>query len=271
MDISIRRFGRAGREMVGVMQHAAAGRRPRAAFLLCRPLGQEAIRTSAMFRALADRLAREGCTVLRFDYHGTGDSPGDEGMQSMALWAEDLLAAHELLLREDPQCPVHWFGMGLGGNIAARAAARATVAPRHAVLWEPVLDGQGYMRDLLASHRSELSRELGLEWHQVLRRKREEEPSLPGVVLGFHVGAPLTEELRQLKELPLSPAARRGVKLTCAVTKDQQEAMHIAQKHLGEALRLHVVETRTNWMSTEALGTAIVPQDVPRTLLATLQ
>ncbi|MCM5680344.1 alpha/beta hydrolase [Schlegelella sp. S2-27] len=221
-----------------------------------------------MFRALSDRLAREGCDVLRFDYHGTGDSAGDEGQQSIERWTEDVIAAHEVLCEAASQRPVHWFGMGLGANMAARAAGRARIAPSHAVLWEPVLNGQEYLDALLSSHRSELSRELGLEWNQLRQRGREQEPSLPGVVLGFEVGEALFGELQRLEALPLHAAARRGVKLTCAVHAQQREAL---QKALGSAVRLHTVETRTNWMSTEALGTAIVPQDVPRILLETLQ
>lgn len=268
MDLSIRHFGDAGRPMVGVLQQAAAGVPRRAAFLLCRPFGQEAIRTSAMYRALSERLAREGCDVLRFDYHGTGDSPGEEGPQSIAQWAGDMMAAHELLQGEEPQRAVHWFGMGLGANIALRAAARVRQAPRHLVLWEPVLDGARYIEALLASHRSELARELGLEWPLLLRRGREREPALPGVVLGFHVGEKLTDELRHLRELPLAAAARRGVRLVCAVHEEDHALLDglLDRKHL----LLHTLENRTNWMSTEALGTALVPQEVPRTLLATL-
>ncbi|WP_170162309.1 alpha/beta fold hydrolase [Caldimonas tepidiphila] len=269
MELSIRNFGAPGRAMVGVMQHARAGAARRSAFLLCRPYGQEAIRTSPMYRAISDRLAREGCDVLRFDYHGSGDSAGDESAQSLSLWVEDTMAAHELLLAEDPQRAVHWFGLGLGANIALRAAARARRVPRHLVLWDPVLDGPRYMQALCDSHRTELSRELGLEWHQLVRRGREREPALPGTVLGFPFGEKLCEELRHLRELPLAAAARRGVRLSCAVPEDDRPRLEGALD--ASRLTLHSLETRTNWMSTEAMGTAIVPQEVMRSLLSTLE
>jgi hypothetical protein len=52
---------------------------PGAAVLLCNPFGQEAIRCHRAFRLLSARLASSGIPSLRFDYFGTGDSPGNDG------------------------------------------------------------------------------------------------------------------------------------------------------------------------------------------------
>ena len=254
--------------MVGVHQEARGEARPRARFLLCRPLGQEAVRTAAVFRVLADRLAREGCDSLRFDYHGTGDSPGEEHQQSLAHWVEDTLAAHEQL---DPGAgvPVHWFGMGLGATLALRSAMRAKTLPTHLVLWEPVLDGKAYAQTLLEAHRAELTREFGEPWHRLLQTGKVVEPTLPGDVLGFDIGQQLADELAQLHDVTLAPALRRGIHVTCAVHAEQRALLTGLD---GNALlRLHTVESRTNWMSSQAMGTAIVPTDLPRTLLSTLE
>lgn len=254
--------------MVGVHQKARSEAPARASFLLCRPLGQEAVRTAAVFRVLADRLAREGCDSLRFDYHGTGDSPGEEHHQSVTHWLEDTLAAHE---RFEPggAAPVIWFGMALGATLALRAAPRAKTPPAHLVLWEPVLDGKVYAQTLLDAHRAELTREFGEPWERLLQTGRVTEPTLPGDVLGFHVGPQLADELLQLHDVTLAPALRRGIRVTCAVHAEQRPALAALE---GNALlKLHTVESRTNWMSSQAMGTAIVPPDLPRTLLSTLE
>jgi uncharacterized protein len=268
MDLSIRRFGRPSREMVGVHQKARSEAPARASFLLCRPLGQEAVRTAAVFRVLADRLAREGCDSLRFDYHGTGDSPGEEGDQSMSGWVEDTLAAHEQL-SPGGGVPVIWFGMGLGATLALRAALRAKVLPSHLVLWEPVLDGKAYAQALLDGHRAELTREFGEPWERLRQIGKVVEPSLPGDVLGFEVGKQLADDLTQMQDLTLSPALRRGIRVTCAVHAEQRALL--AGLEGNALLKLHTVENRTNWMSSQAMGTAIVPPDLPRTLLSTLE
>ncbi len=225
-----------------------------------------------MYRALADQLARQGCDVLRFDYHGTGDSPGEEGEQSLATMTEDALAAHDLLLDECPGQPVHWFGLGLGANVALRATARTRIAPAHLVLWEPVLDGEAYLDDLRAAHRAELARELGYSWSQLVRSGREAEPTLPGEVLGFEYGTALVDEIRALGPLPLAAAARRGSAVTCVVGADEVAAVDALMEQAPAArVRIKAAETRVDWKSTEALGSAIAPRDVALTVLATLQ
>lgn len=268
MDLSIRRFGRPSREMVGVHQDARGGARARARFLLCRPLGQEAVRTAAVFRVLSDRLAREGCDSLRFDYHGTGDSPGEEQQQSLAAWVEDTLAAHEQL-NPCTGVPIIWFGMGLGATLALRAALRAEAPPSHLVLWEPALDNRAYVQALLEAHRAELVREFGEPWLRLLQTGKAVEPSLPGDVLGFEIGQQLADDLQQLHEDTLAPVLRRRIRVTCAVQADLRP--QFADLEGNSMLRLHTVESRTNWMSSQAMGTAIVPPDLPRTLLSTLE
>ena len=46
--------------------------------LRCNALGYEAMCAHRTYRHLAERLARAGFNALRFDYHGTGDSSGDD-------------------------------------------------------------------------------------------------------------------------------------------------------------------------------------------------
>ncbi|MDE2400634.1 MAG: alpha/beta hydrolase [Burkholderiales bacterium] len=267
MDISIKLFGGPSRDMVGVLQQSRQGTPVRARYLLCRPLGQEAVRTAAIFRVLSDRLAREGCEVLRFDYHGTGDSSGEEDQQSLGDWVEDTLAAHAQL---DPGAgvPVNWFGMGLGATLAMRAALRAKTPPAHLVLWEPVMAGPAYVQALLDAHRAELAREFGHPWERLLRQGKVNEPTLPGDVLGFQVGPQLARDLQTLSALDVAPALRRGIRVTCGVHAEQHTPL--ARLQNGPLLRLHTVEARINWMSSQAMGTAIVPPDLPRTLLSTL-
>lgn len=267
MDLSIRRFGRPSREMVGVHQTARGDSRGRARYLLCRPLGQEAVRTAAVYRVLADRLSREGCDSMRFDHHGTGDSPGEEDQQSLAGWVDDTLAAHEQL-EPGNGVPVNWFGMGLGATVALRAALRAKILPTHLVLWEPVLDGRAYGQTLLDAHRAELTREFGEPWARLLQLGKVVEPTLPGDVLGFDIGQQLADDLQQLQDVSLAPALRRGIHVTCAVHAEHRPLF--AALEGNSMLRIHTVESRTNWMSSQAMGTAIVPPDLPRTLLSTL-
>lgn len=267
MEVEVRRFGPLARQVLGLLQRPQAGKPQRAAFLLCRPFGQEAVRTAPIYRAMSDRLAREGCTVLTFDAHGCGDSPGEPDEQSLARWAEDTLAADAQLRRDAPMLPVHWFGMALGASAAAYAALRATVTPHCIALWEPVIDGPAYLQRMLNTHRAEVmgaARGKGLAGHAPPGAGG---PALPGSVLGFVVGPRLHDELQALRGLPLNDVAGRGVGVCVALREDERHSLADRTAH---GVTLRAVETAINWMSDEARGTAIVPQDVMRTLLATL-
>jgi alpha-beta hydrolase superfamily lysophospholipase len=268
MDLAIRRFGRPAREMVGVYQSATGGEPPRARFLLCRPLGQEAVRTAAIYRVVGERLARERCESLRFDYHGTGDSPGNEEDQSLGGWLDDTLAAHEQLQDHSDGAPVIWFGMGLGATLALRAAMRARKPPAQLVLWEPVLDGPTYVRQLMEGHQRELVRMFRVPWERLLASDKGVETGLPGDVLGFLVGPSLADELRQLRDVQVAPALRRGVRVLCAVPEAQRA--HFTDLESHPEFRMHNIGQITDWMSSQAMGTAIVPPDLLRAVLSTL-
>lgn len=253
--------------MLGLLQTPQPGKPHRAAFLMCRPFGQEAVRTAPIYRAISDRLAREGCTVLTFDAYGCGDSPGEPDEQSLAEWGDDTLAADSQLRRDAPGVPVHWFGMGMGASIAARAALRAQAAPKCLIVWEPVLDGPAYLERLLTVHRAELAREMQRDWVDLITRGGESEPVLPGSVLGFTVGKRLHDDLLGLRNLPLATVSRRGTRIVLALQEQERPALDASDI---DEVTLHTVETPTNWMSIEARGTAIVPQELTRTVLATL-
>lgn len=267
MELSSRRFGASPRQMLGLLQTPQPGKPHRAAFLMCRPFGQEAVRTAPIYRSISDRLAREGCTVLTFDAYGCGDSPGEPDEQSLAEWADDTLAADSQLRRDAPGAPVHWFGMGMGASIAARAALRAQPAPQCLIVWEPVLDGPAYLQRLLTVHRAELAREMQTDWADLITRGGESEPVLPGSVLGFTVGQRLHDDLLSLRNLSLATVSRRGTRLVMALQEQERAALDASDI---DGVALHTVETPTNWMSIEARGTAIVPQELTRTVLATL-
>lgn len=271
-----RRFGPPDRPVVGVLQRPPGGIEPRAAFLLARPMGMEATRTAAVYRVLSDRLARAGALVLRYDAHGCGDSPGEESAQSLSGWVHDAASAHQALRAlhaEAPHLPTHWFGMGLGANVLLQAAPRVAQAPTSLVLWEPICDGPAYVAALQAAHRDELERQLAQPWPTLLARGWAQEPGLPGSVLGFDIGEQLSNDLLHLDPIePWLPGLlQRGIQLTaCLAPRDHPRLNAIRQVGERNGLSLHEVTEHTNWMSSQAMGSAIVPPDLPRILTALL-
>ncbi|HUN91836.1 MAG TPA: alpha/beta fold hydrolase [Burkholderiaceae bacterium] len=233
-------------------------------FVLCRPFGAEAIRSHAMFRALATRLARAGCATLVFDYHGTGESPGDAATQDLAHWQRDIVAADAFLRYRTGVARTHWFGLGLGATLAARAALAAPAAarPAHLVLWDPVENGSDYVALMFARHRREMERWFRSRWDVIRRDGLEDEPSLPGVVLGFEVGSGLAADFGRLQTLQLQSLIDAGIRVT--IGRDRAATAALPSSPL---LRVRTIEQKINWMTNHAPegeeyeGSAIVPQD----------
>jgi pimeloyl-ACP methyl ester carboxylesterase len=250
------RFGSIDREMLGMLTSPGAGKGD-LAVLFCNPFGQEAVRTKAMYRAFAERLLRQGVHALRFDYHGTGDSPGEDDEQSLTDWIRDTRMAREALLRATEARRLQVFGLGLGATIAARTALDLDPVPERLVLWQPVTDGAAYIERMKTVHRQDLALAFGETWPAVREFLHTAEPQAPGFILGYPLGQRLTEDLATLGELPLQVLAERGCRICCAA----------APRECGQAvkhtrIRWHTPQQDLNWMSNEARGAAIVSPEI---------
>lgn len=256
------RFGPPSRQLHGVHHPAAPGRSPAPAVLMCNPFGQEAVRTHRMYRVLADRLARAGVHVLRFDYHGTGDSSGDDTDGNLDIWRDDVLLAHQELQRRALGASVSWLGARLGATLAALAALKAPAPPARLLLWEPVLDGRAYLDALTAQHRTALRQSFGLVPKVFMRPPVNE-------ALGFGMSDALVSGLRALTPSALE-ALRCADIVVIAPSRDARAAEFAAHcRAQGSSVRMQAFDHAFDWASEEALNTALVPQEAVK-LLATL-
>ena len=162
----------------------------RRAMLMCPPLGQDLIRCHRLYRQLAQSLAEEGMAVLRFDYHGTGDSAGSSGdVDWMRCVADTATAATELRRRAGVDRVVA-FGARLGGSVALSAAAQAHFS--EVIAWDPVLDGDHYVAELDAMQAA--LREDASRFNQPRSHTDVAEQWL-----GFDIGGTLRHQLSDLR------------------------------------------------------------------------
>jgi uncharacterized protein len=147
-------FGDPERRLFGIHHPARASARRDAAVVLCYPGPQEYSRSHWAFRKLATLLSSDGFDVLRFDYFGTGDSSGDPAEADVATSVMDIEIASRELLDTTELSRLSLVGMRLGAALALRATM--TVAEvRQVVLWDPVVRGRDYLRELEAQHESQ--------------------------------------------------------------------------------------------------------------------
>ena len=137
-------FGSTERRLYGV--HHPARKAGSHAVLLCYPGPQEYNAAHWAFRRLASMLARDGHHVLRFDYFGTGDSGGQCGDASPESALRDITEAIRELQDLSGARSVSLLGMRLGATFATLASA--AVRLRRLILWEPVVSGRTYVKEL---------------------------------------------------------------------------------------------------------------------------
>lgn len=139
------------------MLHEPAQRRSGLGFVMSHPFGEEKLWSHRVFVVFARTLAARGIPVLRFDYTGAGDSEGDTAQAGVDTYLDDLGAAVSMLgERVKDVKRVGLVGLRFGATLAALFAARAradggasAVLDAPVVLWDPVLDGESYIQELL--------------------------------------------------------------------------------------------------------------------------
>ncbi|MGR3907298.1 alpha/beta hydrolase [Burkholderia sp. SR8] len=126
--------------------------------ILCESLGHEASWTHKLMRAIAERLAGDGATVLRFNYPCTGDSAGDDrDADRHAACIGSIHDAIDLLRDQVGVASLTLVGLRAGALFAMLAAAGDGRRPSPRVdalaALAPVVRGRAYLRELSFVHR----------------------------------------------------------------------------------------------------------------------
>ncbi len=254
-------FGPPERRLVGFYHPPEKATPKQIAVLMCCPLGHEATRIHRLYRVIAERLARQGIAVLRFDYFGAGDSPGDDTDGEMTGWRSDLLAAHaELNKLSSPQA-VGWIASRLGATLAVQAAPEAPELSR-LILWDPIVDGAAYVLELRVDHAAILDLSFyarDKSWYVA----RPEEVTAPLTeAIGFGIGRALFDQIAQLQADSLSLPVKAST-LVFANPADARVARWCqTQEHAQRPVRLEPLVHPIVWTSDPLANSAIVPSEV---------
>ncbi len=130
-----------GQKIFGIL-HRPLNKEKSPAVLFCHGLAGNKTGRFRLYVELAERLAKEGITVLRFDYRGCGDSEGEfcditpEDHLSDALVALEHLASLPFINATQ----IGILGRSFGGPIAVQTAAQSSLI-KSIVLWCPMFNG----------------------------------------------------------------------------------------------------------------------------------
>lgn len=133
--------------LFGVL-HYASQHNSSEGFVFCHPFAEEKLWTHRVFVNFARVLSKLGYHVLRFDYMGHGDSSGSFEDSTIETRISNIQCAIATLETEVPDIKnINLLGLRLGGTLAALVASQISKIDK-LILWEPIVDGQRYMKDL---------------------------------------------------------------------------------------------------------------------------
>lgn len=243
-------FGSGTHRLFGVYEPGVGHGPSTRAVVLCAPWGQEYLRAHRSLRQLAVQLRSAGLHVLQFDYYGTGDSAGDMVDASVADWDNDIGLALDELCDSAGVERVSLVGLRLGATLAARHAAARPDAVRELVLWDPVVSGADYTRELMSVAMA------------------PETPDDPPYVNGFPLPPALA---REFSDLNLVSLADRLPPRTLLVSSSSRRAAETPMRALASALEqrggpasVEVIDAPPAWLEYRNSGTALIPAAIIR-------
>lgn len=244
-------FGYGARRLFGIYHPPRAA--ARRAVLVCQPWGQEYLRAHRSLKQLATLLAQAGCHVLRFDYFGTGDSGGDMVDGDLEGWVDDIEAAVQELQDTSGATRVTIAGMRLGATLAAIAAARQSADIDGLVLWDPVVSGSSYLRELMATE----------AWTPAGPVPPPARPPQAGgghEILGFALTARMEIALRQLELAPLMPELpARLLALATGALPEAAVLQRALDARQAGAVRIEEFTCLPAWLEDRNTGAGAIP------------
>lgn len=263
VGVRIEYFG-AQHQLLGAL-HRPQRLRPRStAVLLCNPFGEEASRAHRMFRVLATQLERAGYAALRFDYSGTGDSLGDNQTVTVDAWVGDVAIAADRLRSASGAARLAVVGLRFGATLATLAGARGDLRLRHLVLWDPIVDGAAYIRELAQQHRAYMREEIGDDWVDRLELAAD---GMPVEAIGTPIGQALGGEIAQIDLSVTMPAAEQ---LTVITTRMTPELDRLRPRLPAWTRWLDMADSPA-WNADAALNAMTVPMDIVRAIVARIE
>ena len=246
-------FGMSDRPLFGVYHPPKGEVNRNSGILLCYPFGHEYMRSHRAFRQLSLLLSREGYHVFRFDYFGTGDSGGKTGEGDIAQWLDDIEVAIEELQATAGIEKVSLVGLRLGAALVSLAAKGRDDIPR-VVLWDPVVQGEPYIEELL-------------EARSIYDGALPGNPELRSTIHGF----PLTEHLlTSLGQLDLLKEDAGAGMMSVLVGRELPQYLALAEQFRknSDSVDYECIPAPDNWNEVDDFGSVLLPQQVIQGIVA---
>ena len=214
-------FGPSHKPLFGCYHEPRSGPQRPCGVILCPPVAYEYINSHRAYRQLAVRLSQVGFPVLLFDLYGSGDSSGDDELEGIPPHLSDISTAIDEMRRRSGLAKVCLVGLRLGGTLSMMVGAeRGDV--EGLVLWDPVVDGRVYIREMTTVHQDLLG-------HSFSRPKLGTTNGTALEILGFALAHSLVADLETIDLLGIR---RKPAKSTLVLESDGGGGARGLSEHL---------------------------------------
>lgn len=251
-------FGKSDAPLYGV--YLPPRENPRdAGVVLCYPFGQEYMRAHRAYRQLALLLTKKGYHVLRFDYRGTGDSSGELENIVASDWLDDVDSAIDELREATGVRSITVVGLRLGALIAGVACSRRNDIDR-LIVWDPILDGGEYERELL----DEIANEKPSEWGgPTSGNLNANDGSIH--FNGFRLTPQFRATFRDLSLSDVKLTAKRTLQMVSHETQAFSDLKAVWQKQDG--FQYQFAAAPHDWNYVDNFGGILLPQPVIQAII----
>jgi uncharacterized protein len=223
-------------------------------------MGYEYIQSHRALRQLATRLSNVGFPVLRFDFYGCGDSGGACEQGQLGQWLTDISTAIGAIRRRCGVMKVCLIGLRLGGTLSMIVGAeRGDIDGM--VLWDPVVSGRAYVKELITWHREMLR-------YSHVQPKRHITSERPTEILGFPVTEAMLADLENLDPLAIRQKPANNILLIESSEKADEGRCREHLKNVGAVLEYRHLPSPNSWIWAEDISKILVPHQILQSMVS---
>jgi hypothetical protein len=155
-----------------------------------------------LITGLICKLVDDGYHCFRFDFSGCGDSEGEIEGNMIKQWLNDVKAGYDVFNRIVDLNKLYFAGFRIGATLLMMSKTDE-LKVKNAILWDPVINGDRYINNLIQSHKRWVKGSFAKE--NALDKEKQQ--------LGFMSDVSFSKEIRQINLLNVNNDSLRDILL----------------------------------------------------------
>jgi alpha/beta superfamily hydrolase len=245
-------------QLYGVYHMANPTNEKSSGVVLCNPIGLEYMRSYWAIKQLANKLARAGYHVLRFDYSHTGNSAGSSGDATTGIWIEDIKTALKELGELSGIKQFSIIGLRFGALLAVSVSE--SIKLDSLILWDPVFSGSEHLSMLETLNSQALQDNMRYHKTRLVDASNCD-------LLGYPYPEILRNSILQQKIAEQSkPRAQRSF---CVFSDRQSELDYRTKKPISSEIQINSILTEDagDWSDLKSVNNALVVGPILNTII----